>query len=185
MRTDAIGRVALLAVLAEDPRAVIASATGYRVVLGQVGTMDVQKIIAAIETAARREQIIGPEYSATLDAIYKAAKLTGRPEKPCASLPLDMDFYLYSTTIPVEKSENGLCFPFHRLIATDDVLARRIGAELSHRHIRPTKAIPGSRPPIIILRSSANGIPATRGTSRASSPTLWNPRPKTKLGFIH
>jgi len=72
VRTDAIGRVALLAVLAEDPHAVIASATGYRVVLGQVGTMDVQKIIAAIETAARREQIIGPEYSEE-HALYHAA----------------------------------------------------------------------------------------------------------------
>ena len=49
VRTDTLGRVALLSVLAEDPQCVIDHAPGYRVVLGQVGTMDVQKIIAAIE----------------------------------------------------------------------------------------------------------------------------------------
>lgn len=77
IRTDTIGRVALLAVLAEDPQAVVSRATGYRVVLGHVGTMDVQKIIAAVETAARREGLIGPEYAeehalyhATLDALH-------------------------------------------------------------------------------------------------------------------
>jgi len=49
----------------------------YRIVLGRVGTMDVQKIIAAIETAARREQLIGTEYAeehalyhATLEALH-------------------------------------------------------------------------------------------------------------------
>ena len=72
VRTDTLGRVALLSVLAEDPQSVIDHAPGYRVVLGQVGTMDVQKIIAAIETAARREQLIGPEY-AEEHALYHAA----------------------------------------------------------------------------------------------------------------
>jgi len=77
IRTDTIGRVALLSVIVEDPRAIVASATDYQIVLGQVGTMDVQKIIAAIETAARRENLIGPEYAeehalyhATLEALH-------------------------------------------------------------------------------------------------------------------
>lgn len=71
MRTDTLGRVALLSILAEEPQAVIDNAVGYQVVLGQVGTMDVQKIIAAIETAARRERLIGPEY-ADEHALYHA-----------------------------------------------------------------------------------------------------------------
>jgi hut operon positive regulator len=77
IRTDTIGRVALLAVLVDDPRTVAARAPDHRIVLGHVGTMDVQKIIAAIETAARREGLIGPEYAeehalyhATLDALH-------------------------------------------------------------------------------------------------------------------
>lgn len=72
VRTDTLGRVALLSVLADAPEEVAGMAAGYRVVLGQVGTMDVQKIIAAIETAARREQLIGPEY-AEEHALYHAA----------------------------------------------------------------------------------------------------------------
>ena len=77
MRTDTLGRVALLSLLADSPQAVIESAPDHRVVLGQVGTMDVQKIIAAVETAAKREQLIGPEYAeehalyhATLEALH-------------------------------------------------------------------------------------------------------------------
>jgi hut operon positive regulator len=76
-RTDTLGRVALLAVLTDNPQAVVAGAPAYRVVLGQVGTMDVQKIIAAVETAARRERLIGEEYAeehalyhATLEALH-------------------------------------------------------------------------------------------------------------------
>jgi len=72
IRTDTLGRIALLSVLAEDPQTVIDSAPRYQVVQGQVGTMDVQKIIAAIETAARREHFIGPEY-AEEHALYHAA----------------------------------------------------------------------------------------------------------------
>jgi len=81
MRTDTLGRVALLSVLTDSPQTVVAAASGYRVVLGQVGTMDVQKIIAAIETAARREQLIGPEYSeehalyhATIEALHGVSR---------------------------------------------------------------------------------------------------------------
>jgi hut operon positive regulator len=72
VRTDTLGRVALLTVLAEDPQSIIDRAPNYQVVRGQVGSMDVQKIIAAIETAARREQLIGPEY-AEEHALYHAA----------------------------------------------------------------------------------------------------------------
>lgn len=72
VRTDTLGRVALLSVLADSPEMVIENAPGYQVILGQVGTMDVQKIIAAIETAARREHLIGPEY-AEEHALYHAA----------------------------------------------------------------------------------------------------------------
>jgi hut operon positive regulatory protein len=72
MRTDTLGRIALLSVLTDDPEPIIHGAAGYRVVLGHVGTMDVQKIIAAIETAARRENLIGPEY-AEEHALYHAA----------------------------------------------------------------------------------------------------------------
>jgi hut operon positive regulator len=76
VRLNTIGRVALLSVLLDQPN-VVPAHTNYRVVLGQVGTMDVQKIIAAIETAARREELIGPEYAeehalyhATLEALH-------------------------------------------------------------------------------------------------------------------
>lgn len=72
VRTDTLGRVALLSVLVDAPEAVKEGASGYHVVLGQVGTMDVQKIIAAIETAARREHLIGSEY-AEEHALYHAA----------------------------------------------------------------------------------------------------------------
>jgi hypothetical protein len=57
--------------LRNGPQTVIESAPDYQVVLGQVGAMDVQKIIAAIETAARRENFIGPEY-AEEHALYHA-----------------------------------------------------------------------------------------------------------------
>lgn len=61
--TDTLGRIALLSLLADPPQAVIKAAAGYQVILGQVGTMDVQRIIAAVETAARREHLIGSEYA--------------------------------------------------------------------------------------------------------------------------
>lgn len=77
MRIDSIGRVALLSVLHDQPHVVTVQAPDHRVVLGQVGTMDVQKIIAAIETAARRERLIGTEYAeehalyhATIEALH-------------------------------------------------------------------------------------------------------------------
>lgn len=75
--TDTIGRVALLSVLADDPAPVIAAAEGFRIITGHVGTMDLQKVIAAIDTAARREGLINSEYveehalyHATIEALH-------------------------------------------------------------------------------------------------------------------
>jgi hut operon positive regulatory protein len=77
VRLDTIGRVALNSVLLDSPHVVAAHTSDYRIVLGRVGSMDVQKIIAAIETAARREHFIGAEYAeehalyhATLEALH-------------------------------------------------------------------------------------------------------------------
>ncbi|MGH2362295.1 MAG: HutP family protein [bacterium] len=71
LRADTLGRVAILCAMADDPSQVIAAARSYRVVLGSVGTMDVQKVIAAVETAARREALISQEY-AEEHALYHA-----------------------------------------------------------------------------------------------------------------
>ncbi len=81
LHTDTIGRLAIVAVLADDPKSTISNAHGYRVVTGQVGTMDVHKIIAAIETAARRENLINTEYTeehALYHAIIEALHGVGR-----------------------------------------------------------------------------------------------------------
>ncbi len=76
-RLDTIGRVAVQAALADDPAPVIAAATGFRVITGRVGTMNMEKVIAAIETAARREGFINTEYAeehalyhATIEALH-------------------------------------------------------------------------------------------------------------------
>ncbi len=81
VRPDTIGRLALLAVLSEEPDRVIGSALHHRVVLGHVGTMDVHRVIAAIETAARREGLIAPGYAeehALYHAILEALHGVGR-----------------------------------------------------------------------------------------------------------
>lgn len=81
VRLDSIGHLALLAVLSEEPHRVVAGAPGHRVVLGQVGTMDVHRVIAAIETAARREGLIAPGYAeehALYHAILEALHGVGR-----------------------------------------------------------------------------------------------------------
>lgn len=81
VRPDTIGRLALLAVLSEAPERVTALAPYHRVVLGHVGTMDVQRVIAAVETAARREGLIAPGYSeehALYHAILEALHGVGR-----------------------------------------------------------------------------------------------------------
>lgn len=81
VRTDTIGRVALLLVLADDPAPVAGIAKAYRAVTGRVGTMEVEKVIAAVETAARREGLIGDAYAdehALYHAIIEAMHGVGR-----------------------------------------------------------------------------------------------------------
>lgn len=60
-----IGKIALnLALLDEGPNSYIEKyeALGYHLIKGQVGTMDVRKIFAAIETAVFREDMIRENY---------------------------------------------------------------------------------------------------------------------------
>jgi hut operon positive regulator len=71
LRADTLGRVAVLCAMADDPAQVIAAARSHRVVVGHVGTMEVQKVIAAVETAARREALISDAY-AEEHALYHA-----------------------------------------------------------------------------------------------------------------
>lgn len=63
---DTIGRVALVTALAEEEErkslALKARTNGYTVCLGRVGSMDSEKVVAAIETAAVREGLTRPEY---------------------------------------------------------------------------------------------------------------------------
>lgn len=60
---DRIGKMALYSVLSDDDHMIeTARKTGYRVVQGRVGSMNLEKVIAAIETAARREGIVRVEY---------------------------------------------------------------------------------------------------------------------------
>jgi hut operon positive regulator len=89
LRTDTIGRVALLAVLADDPRAVLGGLQDYRGVAGRVGTMEVEKVIAAIETAASREGLISAEYAeehALYHAIIEALHGVGRGQLALGTL---------------------------------------------------------------------------------------------------
>jgi hut operon positive regulator len=89
LRTDTIGRVALLAVLADDPRPILAGANGYRSVAGRVGTMELEKVIAAVETAATREGLISAEYAeehALYHAIIEALHGVGRGQLALGTL---------------------------------------------------------------------------------------------------
>lgn len=77
VRADTIGRVAMLTVLLDDPAATVQAGKEFRIARGHVGTMDVQKIIAAVETAARREGMISEAYAeehalyhATIEALH-------------------------------------------------------------------------------------------------------------------
>lgn len=65
MTTLGIGKIALnLALLDEAPESFIEKyeAMGYHLIKGQVGTMDVRKIFAAVETAVFREDMIRENY---------------------------------------------------------------------------------------------------------------------------
>ena len=89
LRADTIGRIALLAVLADDPRAVLGGAKDYRGVVGRVGTMEIEKVIAAIETAASREGLITAEYAeehALYHAIIEALHGVGRGQLALGTL---------------------------------------------------------------------------------------------------
>lgn len=89
VRVDTLGRVAILAVLADDPRELVERVSGYRVALGQVGTMNPEKVIAAIETAARREGMVSPGYAeehALYHAILEALHGVGRGQLALGNL---------------------------------------------------------------------------------------------------
>ncbi len=61
---DTIGRVAVRLALAEDADDLVkkAQASGFKVYRGQVGSMQTEKVVAAIETASRRQGLIANVY---------------------------------------------------------------------------------------------------------------------------
>ncbi|AFM41193.1 HutP protein [Desulfosporosinus acidiphilus SJ4] len=72
---SSLGKTALLIAMAEgeliDTYAASARDKGFAVTYGKVGSMDIQKIIAAIETAARREGLVDERYRSQ-HALYHA-----------------------------------------------------------------------------------------------------------------
>ncbi|MEW6524292.1 MAG: HutP family protein [Bacillota bacterium] len=85
MEIDSIGKAALLLALADlNSRARMLAdldRAGYRACAGQVGSMDLQKVVAAIETASRREGLTRPEYPedhALWHAVLDALQGVGR-----------------------------------------------------------------------------------------------------------
>jgi hut operon positive regulator len=70
-----LGRTALLLALGDEDdlqqRLAAAHAQGFKACTGKVGSMDLPKIIAAVETAARREGLIDSSYRAQ-HSIYHA-----------------------------------------------------------------------------------------------------------------
>ena len=61
--TISIGKLALLLVLEDNPQKMLGAVPKeFRVVNGRVGSMDLEKVIAAIETAVRREGLVRTEY---------------------------------------------------------------------------------------------------------------------------
>lgn len=76
MRSDIrIGKLALSLVLSEDGEIELLKAKtkdlGYKVCTGRVGSMEMEKIFAAIETAVQRESIIDSNYH-SVHSIYHA-----------------------------------------------------------------------------------------------------------------
>ncbi len=72
---SSLGKIALLIAMAEGDliEAYVSSARekGFLVATGKVGSMDVQKIIAAVETAAKREGLVDERYRSQ-HALYHA-----------------------------------------------------------------------------------------------------------------
>lgn len=72
---SSLGKTALLIAMAEEneTEGFVSSAKdkGFNVVTGKVGSMDVQKVIAAVETAAKREGLIDNNYRSQ-HALYHA-----------------------------------------------------------------------------------------------------------------
>lgn len=70
-----IGKTALYIAMAEGNKTqdyvAAAQGEGFEVALGKVGSMDVQKIIAAVETAAKREGLVNEQYRSQ-HALYHA-----------------------------------------------------------------------------------------------------------------
>ncbi|WP_090774857.1 hut operon transcriptional regulator HutP [Shouchella lonarensis] len=67
-----IGRQALMLVLDEDARAEVIQKQGWIGCVGKVGSMDAHKVVAAIETAAKREGVIGEDRYREGHALYHA-----------------------------------------------------------------------------------------------------------------
>ena len=72
---SSLGKTALLIAMAEGNRTeeYVSNARekGFQVSVGKVGSMDVQKVIAAVETAAKRENLIDDRYRSQ-HALYHA-----------------------------------------------------------------------------------------------------------------
>ena len=71
-----IGKTAVLAALADPETAGViiehAGRKGYRLVRGAVGSMQGEKVIAALETAAKRQGLINPDSYREEHALYHA-----------------------------------------------------------------------------------------------------------------
>ncbi|MDQ7095990.1 HutP family protein [Desulfosporosinus sp. PR] len=82
---SSLGKIALLVAMAEggliEGYVESAREKGFRVATGKVGSMDMQKIIAAVETAAKREGLVDERYRsqhALYHAILEALQGLGR-----------------------------------------------------------------------------------------------------------
>ncbi|OAT81249.1 HutP family protein [Desulfotomaculum copahuensis] len=62
-----IGKVAVLSVLDEP-----VAAGPFRIITGQVGSMGIEKVVAAVETAAKREGLIADDHYRGEHALYHA-----------------------------------------------------------------------------------------------------------------
>ena len=85
MKFSALGKSALLIAMAEpdeiDNCIMLATQKGFEVALGRVGSMEIPKVISAIETAAKREGLIDESYRehhALYHAIMDALQGLGR-----------------------------------------------------------------------------------------------------------